>query len=223
MKLRHIFFIVLCISFISVGTASAFGLPGLGVGSSSAAGDPDEFLKKAQTSEKLIDASAQSMFNAVASKEDQARVEEIQKKMNETSDPKEKNALQREVTKTELAAVQERANNEELKKDAANWDAKKKEHVSSAFYNYALGALQAALLVPEGNNIVKSIKSNPVNAAKLATKLDSVTGSVTALGGIAGNSAKVIGALKTLMSAANIQIKLPTTASEKPKEIEGGI
>ena len=189
------------------------------VGSSSA--DPDAFLARAQLAESLIDKSSDSLFKAVASKEEQAKMEELQKKLNETTDNKEKNALRHQITESETATIEKNANDKEVQAQAKNWDEKKKKQVASAFFNFSLGALQAALLVPEGTSIAKSIAGNPVNAARLAFKLGSVYDSVKALGGILGNSAKVIGALKTLMSAANIEVKTPASATEKQVEASG--
>jgi ribosomal protein L10 len=74
--------------------------------------------------------------------------------------------------------------------------------------------------VPEGNNIISSVKSNPMQAVKLATKLDTAYESVTTLGGIAKGSVNTISALKKLMSAANISVKLPTSATEKAKPVD---
>jgi hypothetical protein len=223
MKLQKIFFIVLFISFISVGIAGAWGLPkGLG-GAPSSSGDIDSFLAKAQDSETLVNKSTESLYKAVANKEDQAKIELMQKTMKETTDPKEKNKIQREISESEMAIVEKQAADKGLQEEAAKWDDKKKENVGNAFYNFALGALQAGLLVPEGNNIMSSVKSNPANAVKLATKLDVAMDSVKTLGGIANGSVKTISALKSLMSAAKISVTLPTSINEKPKQIEGGI
>lgn len=219
MKLRQIFIVVLFISFILVGTAGAFGLGDV-VGKSSGGGDIDSFLVRAKTAEALVNASTKSLYEATASKEDQAKVEEMQKKMNEITDPQEKNKLQKELTETENAIVEKNAKDAELQKQAAVWDAQKKQHVSNAFFNYALGALQAGACVKDG----KSIVSNPANAMKAATKLGEVKDSLASLGGFATGSVNTISALKTFMSAANISVTLPTSTTEKAKEnIAGGI
>jgi|GEM_PF-664233 hypothetical protein len=226
MKLYRVVFMGLLITFLSLGTASA-GMfdsltkkPGGASSASSGGGDIDSFLARAQESEKLVNASTQSLFSATASKEEKAKIDEIQKKMNETTDPKEKNKLQKSITATQDAEIQRQANDKKLQKDAAKWNDKQKQHVSDAFYNYALGAIQAGMLVPEGNNIISSVKSNPMQAVKLATKLDTAYESVTTLGGIAKGSVNTISALKKLMSAANISVKLPTSATEKAKPVD---
>ena len=218
MKLRRVFLVGLFISFMSVGTASA-GMFDIITGGGGGGGDLDTFLVRAKTSEALINASTKALFDATASKEDQAKAEEMQKKMNEENNPKEKNKIQRELTSTQLAIVEQKAKDQELQKEAATWDTKKKGHVANAFFNYALGALQAGLIVKDGQALV----TNPMNAVKAATKLGEVKDALASLGGIATGSVGTISALKTLMSAADISVKIPTNATEKPKVIEGGL
>jgi hypothetical protein len=203
------------------GTAGAWGLPTMAslpsLGSASASsGDPDVFLAKAKKSETLIEKSSHLLFKAVASKEEQAKQEEMLKKMNQTSDPQEKNAQLMLINESESATIQKDAASKAIQQEAKNWDAQKKEQVSNALYNFSLGALQAGLLVPEGKAMASSIAGNPVNAARMAFKLNSVYDSLKSIGGILVNSTKVVGALKPLMLAANIQVKLPTTATDKP-------
>ena len=216
-----------CVTFAAVlafaGTAGAWGLPIdiPSMGSSSA--DPDAFLVKAQNSEALINNSSDLLFKAIASKEEQTKMEEMQKKLNETTDDKEKDALRQQITESELATLEKRAKSKEVQNEAKRWDAKKKAQISNAFFNFSLGAMQAALLVPEGTNIASSIASNPLNAARLAFKLNSVYASIKSIGGILGNTTKVIGAMKPLMTAANIQVKTPATATEKPVDASGAI
>ncbi|MDD3260088.1 MAG: hypothetical protein PHN97_11650 [Smithellaceae bacterium] len=214
MKLRRVFLIGLLVSLISVGTAGA-GLLDMVTGGGGNAGDLDTFLARAKLSEELINNSTKAMFNAIASDKEKAQLEEKQKKLNETSDPKEKNAIQRELTESQLAVLEKEAGNKELQKEAATWDDKKKGHVADAFFNYALGALQAGLIVKDG----KALVTNPMNAAKAATKLGEVKDSISSLGGIATGSVTMISSLKTFMSAADISVKLPTSATEKPKQV----
>lgn len=217
------------ITFVAVlafaGIAGAWGIPSipsLSSGSSSSA-DPDAFLAKAKRSEALIDKSSDSLFKAVASKEEQAKMEELQKKLNETTDDKEKNALRHQITESEMATIEKQAKDKEVQEKAKSWDEKKKKHVANAFYNFSLGALQAGLLVPEGKNIASSISGDRVRAVRLAVKINSVTESVVSLGGIIGNTAKVISSMKPLMSAANIQVKSPATATENPVDASEAI
>jgi hypothetical protein len=215
--------VTLAIGLAVTGTAGAWGLPTIpgitgGASSSSSYGDPDGFLARAKSAEALIDKSADSLFKAVASKEEQARMEELQKKLNETTDDKEKNALRQEMTESEMATIEKRAKDKKLQEQAKKWDERKKKMVATAFYNFSLGALQASLLVPEGTSMANSIASNPVNAVRLAIKVTSIWEALKTIKGILGGTVNVISAMKPLMSAANIEVKSPSSATETPKD-----
>jgi hypothetical protein len=217
MKIFRMLSVVLLISFLFLFTAcSMLGpLTQVAGGGSAADGDLDTFIVRAKLSEELINNSTKAMFNAIASDKEQAQLEAKQKKLNATSDPKEKNAIQREITESQLAIIQKEAGNKELQKEAGAWNAKKKGYVANAFFNYALGALQAGLIVKDG----KALVTNPMNAVKAATKLGEVKDAISSLGGIATGSVTMISSLKTFMSAAKISVKLPTSAKEKPKQV----
>jgi type I site-specific restriction endonuclease len=219
MTLRNVFMAVV-IGLLFAGMAGAWGLPVSLPGSGSSGADPDDFLRRAQSAEELTGRSADLLFKAVASKEEQEKMEELQKKLNETTDDKEKNALRHQITESEMATIEKRAADKELQQEAKKWDEKKKKQVSVAMYNLGLGSLQAALLVPEGMRIANSIRSNPVNAVRLAIKLNSVVDALSALNGTISNTAKVTSAMKPLMSAAKIESKAPTSAADTPKDTE---
>ncbi|HNV57165.1 MAG TPA: hypothetical protein PLZ82_07510 [Smithellaceae bacterium] len=216
MRLNRVIIVGILFAVLSLGTAYAGlfdAVTSIAGGGSSGGDDLDTFLVRAKTAEELINNSTKSMFKAIASDKEQAQLEAKQKKLNETTDPKEKEALQRELTESQLAVIKKEAGNEELQKEASKWSDKKKEHVANAFFNYALGALQAGLIVKDG----KALVTNPANAVKAATKLGEVKDAIASLGGIASGSVTMISSLKTFMSAANISATIPKTATDKPK------
>ena len=79
-----------------------------------------------------------------------------------------------------------------------------------------MSAQPAALLVPEGTNMANSISSNPINAVRLALKVTAIWDSLKAIKGILVNTGTVISAMKPLMSAADIEVKSPSSATETP-------
>jgi len=228
MKTRSASLAAFLICILTATIASAWGVPSFPGKSSlpvstSASADPDAFLAKAKNAEALVDKSSDLLFKAVASKEEQEKMEAMKKKLNETTDDKEKNALRQQITESEMATIEKRSKDKELLDKADQMDSKKKQQIANGFYNLSLGSLQTAALIPEGTSIANSITNNPVNAARLGLKAKSVYESVKTLGGLGSNIAKVLSAIKPLMSAAKIETKAPSSASEKPKEIEGGI
>jgi hypothetical protein len=197
------------------GSAGAFGLPGLTKGGSAPAGDPDAFLAKAQVSEKLVNSSADSLFKLVASKEEQAKVEALQKKLAETTDAKEKNAVVQQIRESEAAVISKAAANKGLEEEARKWDEQKKKLATASLFNLALGAKQAADLVPQGQNLAKSLQSNPLLIAKAGALLDAVK----ALSGIGTGTTKVLTTLPSVFTSAKIDVKLPTSSADKPQEV----
>ncbi len=228
MKFSRTLLLAITLPLISAGFASAWGLPSIPGKSAlpistSTSADPDVFLAKAKKAEALVDKSSDLLFKAIASKEEQAKIETMKKKLNETTDDKEKNAIRQQITESEMATVEKTSKDKELLANANKMDDQKKKQIGDSFYNLSLGSLQTSALVPEGTSIANAITSNPVNAVKLAAKAKTVYETVKTLGGIGTNITKVLSAIKPLMSAAKIETKTPKSSTDKPIEIEGGI
>ncbi|HJV64843.1 MAG TPA: hypothetical protein VJ550_03825 [Geomonas sp.] len=221
MKMRAIW-ASLMMTVLCCGSVWAWGLPSIAdavksaTGGGRATGNPDAFLAKAKKSEELVNKSAEQLFCLIASKEEQAKAEEIQKKIDATTDSGEKMALQQEKNSTVLAGVCKASADENLKAEARKWDDKKKKAAVDSLFNLALGGKMAASLVPEGQALVKSIQANPL----LLTKIGSLVEAIKSLGGIGVGTAKVISAVPPVFSAAKIDVKLPSSSTETPKDIE---
>jgi hypothetical protein len=218
MKTR-LYMAVMLMGLLACGNAGAWGLPSVsqlaGIGGGSA-GDPDAFLAKVKASEMLVNKSADQLFCLVASKEEQAKVEEQKKKIESTSDAKEKNALIEEKRSSELAVISNAAADKALEAKAKKWDEKKKKLAADSLFNLALGGAMAAELVPQGQNLASSIKTNPT----LLVKVGSLYEAVKSLGGIGIGTVKIVKTLPPVFSAANIDVKLPTSSAETPKPTE---
>lgn len=213
MKLR-ILLVGAVVGVSLVGTAFGFGLPSIGGGTSSkSTADPDTFLAKSQASEQLVNNSATLLFGLVASKEALAKIEAIQQKIAATTNSDEKKSLTQEKNSSQLNEISKASANKELESDAKNWDSKKKEQAKGALFNLALGAKMASDLVPEGQNMTKSMQTNPM----MVTKLGSITNALKSLGGIITGSGKVLTALPPVFSAAKIDVELPKASTDKPK------
>ena len=190
--------------------------------------DIDAFIAKEQNFENQIGKIADSLFKAMASDEEIAKMNEMKKRLNETTDDKEKFALRQQITESELATIEKRAKDSELQQQAKNWDARKKKHVSDSWYNFSLSILQGTVLVLEGTNLVNTYtmraNKDPVGTGIILTfKLPAVTVALKSMVGILDNMRTTGRALFTFMSEAQINAKAPTSAAEKPREIEGGI
>ncbi|WP_243375481.1 hypothetical protein [Geotalea sp. SG265] len=199
--------------------AGAFGLPKIGGGAAPAGGDPDAYLVKVKTCETLVNKSADNLFGLVASKEEQAKAEEKRKKLNAATDAKEKEALAQELRDSEIAAINKAAASAQLKAEAEKWDAAKKKLAADSLYNLTLGGLVATSLVPEGQNLTKSLQSNPM----MLTKANSIVASVKSLGGIATGTTNIVKTLPPVFKSAKVEVNLPTSSSAAPVTVSGGI
>ena len=223
MKVRMLVMVITMV-LVAYGSAGAWGLPALDivkkvagtVTGGGAATNPDTFLAKAKASEVLVNRSAEQLFSLIVSKEEQAKAEVLQQKINATSDASEKKALLQEKSSSILAAVSKSSADAKLAEEAKSWDAKKKTAAVNSLFNLALAGRMAADLVPEGQNMVKSIQGNPLLLAKAGTLLEAVK----TLGGIGSGTAKVVSSLPPVFSAAKIDVKLPTSSTETAKDVE---
>jgi hypothetical protein len=215
MKSRMLLMVAVAV-FVFSGSAGAAGFPSFGNSSSQPAANPDAYLAKAKATEDLVNKSAEHLFGLVASKEEQAKHEEKRKKLAATADPKEQKTIIQEIFVSQTAAINEAANSKDLTEKAKDWDDKKKAQGAASLFNLALGALLGKDLVPEGQNMAKSLQSNPMMLTKAATILESVK----TLGGIVTGAGKVVIALPPVFSAAKIDVVLPKTSTEKEKVVD---
>jgi hypothetical protein len=203
---------------VTAGSVYAFGLPSFGGGDKSApAGDPDTFLKKAQKAEKLVNKSVDQLGGIILSKEDKAKLEAKKAEAEKIADPAEKGAALNKITAETTDALQKAAENKkESEARLKKLDNKQKKLATAALFNLMLGAMQAAELVPEGQNLAKSVQSNPM----LAAKVGAITDSVKSLSGIVSGTAKLISSLPPLFMSAKIDAPKPTGTSDKSQDTD---
>ncbi len=216
MKMK-LFVAVLLMGLLTAGSVFAFGMPSFGGGGKSApAGDPDAFLVKARATETLVNRSVDQLAGLLLSKEEKAKIEEEKAAVAKITDPEEKGAALSKIKDSEIAALQKANDEKKLEARSKQFDAKQKKQAGAALFNLGLGALQAADLVQEGQNLSKSMQSNPM----LATKVGSILASVKSLGGIVSGTAKVISFLPPVFSAAKIDAPKPSGKDSKPMDVD---
>ncbi|MDD2501047.1 MAG: hypothetical protein PHN92_09520 [Geobacter sp.] len=208
---------VLLMGVLTAGAAFGFGMPSFGGGSKSApAGDPDAFLAKAKATEALVNKSVDQLAGLLLTKDQKAKIEAEKEAAAKLTDPKEKDAALAKVRDSEIAAFQKLKDENKLEAQAKQLDSKQKKLAGAALYNLGLGALQATDLVQEGQNMAKSMQSNPM----LAMKAGSILESVKSLGGIVSGTAKVLAFLPPVFSAAKIDVPKATSKESKPMDTE---
>lgn len=206
--------------------ASAFGLgdlkaavPGAG-GSAHAvsAGDIDLFIKTAQDADQMIGAASDYLIKAVG---DQQVVAELQAKMtaaNSIADPKEKEAAIQKAKDDEATALQKSLASKETQDKIATMNKDQLGKFGAASYTFMLGVLKDKQLASDSSGLVSGVSSNPM----LVTRLPDLKNVASSVSSQVANSVKIGEGLVQLAQAGKITA-LPTSASDKPKEIKGDI
>jgi len=190
-----------------------FGLPSLGGSSSSAASaDPDAFVKTAKEAEALMKAAVDGLSNAVLSKEKVEEIEAQRKAAAQITDTKERDAKLAEVQKSQLAAINEAAGDSNFKANIEKMDAKKKENLMAAAFNFLLALLKDKDLIDQGKSVISSISSNPMNLGKLGAVKDVLESIVNQ----ASAGSKIFGKVSEIMTV--VGVKAPTSKDDKPKK-----
>lgn len=209
---------------LSAGHALAFGLPKIpGAGALGAvtgggtAVDVDGFMAKAALTNQLFKESRTQLALMMGDKTQVAELQALLDTLKNTSDPKEREALLQKiqvVNEQVLAAGKADQDAVAARLAAASDESKAKAKAAAA--NFALAALQATELAPAGQSALTSLTSNPVQAAKLATKIGSIKALISDITGIVGNSTMALTELPSIMSKAKIPVAMPKSAAEAP-------
>lgn len=197
--------------------ASAFpSLPGLPSSGKPAAGaiDPDTFLQTAKDAEGLLGQSLSSMSKALLSKEKVAALKAQQQAADATTDPKEKEAKNLEVIKSESAQVNEATSDAGFKGNVDKMDSEKKAALGDSAYNFMLGVLKQGVLQGQSRGLISGMSSNPANLGKLGSVKDAALS--------IGNQLSITTALASKMPAvfSTVGVKAPASADEKPKVVK---
>ncbi|MFO1390611.1 MAG: hypothetical protein U1E94_00080 [Agitococcus sp.] len=190
----------------------AFGLPKIPgipiLGGGGAAVDVQGFIDKASATNKLFQESALTLAMAIGDKTKVAELEALKKALDDTTDPKEKDAIVKKISEASNAALT--AASEEKEAAAARLAEAKGEQLEKylgAAKNFALGALQATELVPAGQSALASLQSNPLQA----TKLLGLKRTISDITGIVSNSTLALTKVPSIFAAANIPLTLPSS------------
>lgn len=202
---------------LATPASAQFGklMGGMGGGSSSASAsvNPEDFVKSALTAEKLMNNSVTLLAASLSSKEKAAEFEAQRKAANAITDAAEKQAKLTELRKSEAAAVNEAVNNANAEANIKKMGGQQRDTLIAASYNFMLALLQDKALLEQGQGLVSSLSSNPMNISKLGgvkNVISSLTNQVSAASGIAGKMPAIFTA---------VGVKAPASKDEKPKQM----
>jgi len=181
---------------------------------SSNAGDVDAFLKTAEEADGLVRKSSDTLFQAVATKQQLDAHADVVKAANAVTDPKEKEAALKKASddqQAQLAKVDYAAKSDEMKK---SMDAKKSAQVSASIYNFTLGMLKNKETMEKGQGIIASISGNPMAISKLGKAKDVVSSVSSQM----GNISTIASGIQKLSAVVKLDA-LPTKASDAPRPV----
>jgi hypothetical protein len=191
-------------------------LPGTGGGGGPTMSDIDNFIASALVSEVLARKSEVQLARAVLAKEILDPLEQRRAAAEAMTDGKEKQAALRKVDQDREAALAKVDYQKVSNEEAAKWDEEKKTNVRDALFNLALCSLVDIELVDSGRKLASG--PPPADPA-IATRIPLVNDTVSALGNQTKSLGKISGSTKTLTTVVKLD-KLPTSASEKPREVK---
>lgn len=212
---------------LAIVVASAFGLMttpasaqfgkligGLGGGSTaSASANPEDFVKTALAAEKLMNNSVALLAVSLSSKEKAAELEAQRKAANANTDPAEKKAKLTELNKSQQAALNEALSNANMEANIKKMDGQQRDTLAAAAFNFMLALLQDKALLEQGQGLVTSLSSNPMNISKLGD----VKNVISSLSNQVSDASSIAEKMPAIFSA--VGVKAPASKDEKPKVI----
>jgi hypothetical protein len=215
MRTKHCFMVTL--GLLASGSVLAVGLTNLVPGKSPSglkAADVDSFLQGAHQATALVQTSASNLALAVASKEDQAKIRALIDANKKAESAQEKESTAKELLASDQAVLKKTdfENGEEVK--AASKDEARKKAIAISGFDLALGLMKDKLVADQGKDLVSKVGSDMTLASKLGSIKDAVAATGDQMSGLGSVSMN----LPKLFAKIGVDAKLPTSASDSPKE-----
>ncbi|MGA9698245.1 MAG: hypothetical protein WBQ67_04820, partial [Acinetobacter sp.] len=149
--------------------------------------------------------------------------EELKTKLNSfktTSDLKEKQAIQQEITKLSATVLDASKKDEEnTVEQLAALNSEKKQLLLKSMSNFVIAGLSARELVVNSKQVSMSLLSNPTGLSNTGLSLVDAKSLLGDVSGIAKNSTMVIVEYPKLLKKAGIEFKVPESSASKTQEI----
>ena len=200
-------------SLASTLTESATGV-------SSSNMDLTGFFTQAKATNQMFIESRAALAYVLANKQD---AEELKTKLNSfktTSDIKEKQAIQQEITKLSANVLDASKKDEEnTVEQLAALNSEKKQLLLKSMSNFLIAGLSARELVVNSKQVSMSLLSNPTGLSNTGLSLVDAKSLLGDVSGIAKNSTMAIVEYPKLLKKAGIEFKAPESSASKTQEI----
>jgi hypothetical protein len=200
-------------SLASTLTESATGV-------SSSNMDLNGFFTQAKATNQMFIESRAALAYVLANKQN---AEELKTKLNSfktTSDLKEKQAIQQEITKLSANVLDASKKDEQTTIDQlSSLNADKKQLLVKSMTNFVIAGLSARELVVNSKQVSMSLLSNPAGLSNTGLSLVDAKSLLGDVSGIAKNSTMAIVEYPKLLKKAGIEFKAPESSTSKTQEI----
>ncbi|MEN8291233.1 hypothetical protein [Acinetobacter radioresistens] len=190
-------------------------------GVSSSNMDLNGFFTQAKATNAMFIQSRTALASLLASKQDSDELKIKQKILKTTSDLKEKEAIQKQIIALSNTVLETSQKDEEAtvaKLSALNVEQKK--HLLNSATNFAIASLTARELALGAKQVSTNLISNPTGLTNTGMTLIDAKGLVNDITGIAKNSTMALVEYPKLLKKAGIEFKVPTSSSDKPKNLD---
>ena len=182
------------------------------------------FFKQAQATNAMFIQSRTALATLFAERKDS---EELKTKLNSlktTSDVKEKEAIQKEITKLTNAVLEASKKDEAATLERINaLNTSQKQHLMNSLTNFAIAGLSARELVVNSKQVSMQLLSNPSTISNSGMSFMDAKGLLSDVTGIAKNSTMALVEYPQLMKKAGLNVKAPESAAAKPVDISDSI
>ena len=205
----------------------AFGMPSIpGLGASSAnadgaaltVGEVDAVLLSVKNATNLLDQSIAKLSSALLDKDAKAKIDAELEKAQKITDTKERDAKTAEVRTNLIAEVKKATESKEGKAKVSKLSGQQLKCFSAATFNFSLAGLIDVTAAALAIDAVQKAAANPMSVMSFASKIDDLKSVVATIPVQAGQIGTIGSKIVDLAKSNKIDIKLPMSGTEKPKE-----
>jgi len=198
------------------GLKGAVGTSGGGISRT----DIDSVYSLATDADSLLKNSVDIAFKMLANKDEIDKMDMRQKQIDAIKDPKEKEAEIKKVQEDKMASTQKAIDREETSEKTTAMNAEQKVLFGSSIYNLVLAGLKDKDAVIKAKDVSQKIQANPSAAMGFSQDVPKLKNIVTTVPPQAEKISTLGSNLTKFASKNKIEVTLPQSSSEKPKDID---
>jgi hypothetical protein len=189
-------------------------------GGSVSRGDIDNIYRLVTEADGLLLKSLKFASRMLLNKEENDEFESKQKAAESKSDPKEREAEQRQVIADQTRRLQEELEKQETAQKTESLSSEQKVLFGKAIYNVILAGLKDKDAVDQSQKLLQKIQGNPMAATSFLSDIPKIKDIVTTLPAQVVKTVSLGSNLTKLAQKSKIEVTIPKSASEAPEEVD---